>query len=460
MSGIEIAGLVFGVVPVVVEILKSYSTAKRRLATFSQHAEVACDIQLRFQVAAANFNNDCRLLLQATIAHPSEVSEMMDDPTHKSWQEQGKDIEQRLRSLMCKIQKRRNIPSACIIRKAVPRSYQQIRVASQQLGESIHDSWSCVNTSHNGHQAKLSLDAKSGHDNVQLNVVVASDVLRGLNRFIRTIPLTTMCRPSADVPIWLHIQSITSLTTYRVPKSPPPALANALCHGIRDASHVQTQTSPSKAKSKKRVQINDPKDNVRCAQSFAMLDLKTIESVCCHVRRVRSSTKLAVNDVSSTTRRRGAMPIKSLVQRFRILQQITLAHKLAEAVLQYHSTSWLPQALHLSNRFPDHNSPNTEFKQELVVLKHTFGIRNLTLAKLGLDGIPYEIIEVRKLLNEQHHSIMTLGPHYLEVVRKCIYCDFSCDDDLQGEALQSAVYTEVVCALQNMKTRWEKFFGV
>jgi hypothetical protein len=261
-----------------------------------------------------------------------------------------------------------------------------------------------------------------------------------------------------------------------------------------------------------------------------MLDLKTTDSVCCHVRRVRSSTsacqdgcvgffeiaksqpltrfmlydasKLAVNDVASANRRRGAIPIKSLVQRFRILQQITLAHKLAEAVLQYHSTFWLPQAwtlqdvayftdtsqadesdisdvldsLHLSNRFPDHNSPNMEFKQELVVLKHTFGIRNLTLAKLGvalleicsqkdlagprLDGIPHEIIEARKLLDEQHYSIMTLGPHYLEVVRKCIHCDFSCDDDLQGEALQSAVYTEVVCALQNMKTGWEKFFGV
>ncbi|EDU50522.1 hypothetical protein A1F94_007739 [Pyrenophora tritici-repentis] len=613
MSGIEIAGLVFGVVPVVVEILKSYSTAKRRLATFSQHAEVACDIQLRFQVAAANFNNDCRLLLQATIVQPSDISEMMEDPTHKSWQEQGKDIEQRLRSLMqqdyelcqniatrlrdilretrisltkledglgnakqtehefirkiwhafntsrkeneyirqldsldrwnkslsklrkqrCKIQKRRDIPSACIIRKAVPRSYQQIRVASQQLGESIHDSWSCTNTSHNGHQAKLSLDAKSGHDNVQLDVVVAC----------QPNPNLVIQNPSGDMPIWLQIRSITSLTTYRVPKSPPPALANTLCHGFRDASQVATQKLPSKAKSKKRVRINDPKDNVRCvrtpttsntkttqAQSFVMLDLKTTKSVCCHVRRVRSSTlacqdgcvgfleiaksqaltrfmfydasKLAINDVSSSTRRRGAMPIKSLVQRFRVLQQITLAHKLAEAVLQYHSTSWLPQAwtlqdvayftdssqadesdisdvlnsLHLSNRFLDHDSPNTEFKQESLVLKHTFGIRNLTLAKLGvalleictqkdiagpqLDGTPHEVIEARKLLDEQHHSIMTLGHHYLEVVRKCIHCDFSCDDDLQGEALQSAVYTEVVCALQNMKTGWKKFFGV
>jgi len=253
MSGIEIAGLVFGIVPIVVEILKSYGTAKRRLATFSRHAEVAYDIQLKFEVAAANFGNECRLLLQSTIAHPSDVSEMMEDPTHESWQEQGKEIEQRLRNLMqqdyqlcqdivtrlrdilretrnclskldnslgnakqsqhefarklwnafntarkeneylqqldsldrwnkslgklCKqrrkMQKRRNIPSACIIRKAVPRSYQQIRVASQQLGESIHDSWSCTNTSHSGHQAKLSLDAKSEHDNVQLDVVIA-----------------------------------------------------------------------------------------------------------------------------------------------------------------------------------------------------------------------------------------------------------------------------------------------
>jgi hypothetical protein len=256
MSGIEIAGLVFGVIPIVVEILKSYNTAKRRLKTFSRHVEVADDIQTRFDVASAHFNNDCRLLLQATIADPNEVpeiEEMMDDPTHKSWQEQGKYIDQQLRKLMdkdyelcgkivtrlrdilcetrnslkqledslgngkrsqheciqkichafttarkeneyirqlenldrwnnrlsklleqrCKIQKRRKVPSACIIRKAVPRRYQQIRLASQQLGQSIHDSWSCTNTSHSGHQAKLSLDAKSEHDNVQLDVVVA-----------------------------------------------------------------------------------------------------------------------------------------------------------------------------------------------------------------------------------------------------------------------------------------------
>ncbi|KAJ5059406.1 hypothetical protein J3E74DRAFT_465959 [Bipolaris maydis] len=612
MSGIEVAGLVFGVVPVVVEILKSYSTARRKLTTFSRHAEVASDIQLKFRVAAANFNNDCRMLLQATMADPSEISEMMEDPMHKNWQEQGKDIEQRLRSLMqqdyelcedivtrlrdilretreslstledglgntkqpqhefrrkiwhafnttrkeneyirqlesldkwnkslsklrkqrCKMQKRRNVPSACIIRKAVPKSYQQIRIASQQLGESIHESWSCTNTSHSGHQAKLSLDAKSGHDNVQLDVVVACQPKVDL----------AVQKPSADVPIWLQIRSITSLAPYKVPTTPRPALMSALCPGVGETLSVTTKTKSEKAKSKKRVRINDPKDDVRCvrttiksntqttqAQSFVMLDLKTTESVCCHVTRMHSSasacqdgcvgflevaksqpvmrfmfydaSKLATHDISSFARRKGAMPIKSLVQRFRMLQQLTLAHKLAEAVLQYHSTSWLPQAwtlqdvayftdpshadvndisdaldsLHLSNRFPDDTSLTTDPNHDALDLKHTFGIRNLTLAKLGvalleicaqgditgpqLNGTPWDIIAARKMLDEKHHSIQTLGPKYLEVVRKCIHCDFSCDDDLHGDALQSAVYTEVVCALQDMKSRWQAFFG-
>ncbi|EUC45205.1 hypothetical protein COCMIDRAFT_96258 [Bipolaris oryzae ATCC 44560] len=612
MSGIEVAGLVFGVVPVVVEILKSYSTARSKLTTFSRHAEVASDIQLKFRVAAANFKNDCRMLLQAAMADPSEISEMMEDPAHKNWQEQGKDIEQRLRSLMqqdyelcqeivtrlhdilretrdslskledglgntkqpqhefrkkvwhafnatrkeneyirqlesldkwnkslsklrkqrCKMQKRRNVPSACIIRKAVPKSYQQIRIASQQLGKSIHKSWSCTNTSHSGHQAKLSLDAKSGHDSVQLDVVVACQPKQGL----------IVQKPFTDMPIWLQTRSITSLTPYKVPTSPQPPLASALCHGIGETVPVATKTKSEKAKSKKRVRIDDPKDNVRCvrttitsniqttqAQSFVMLDLKTTESVCCHVTRMHSSasacqdgcvrflevaksqpvmrfmfyyaSKLATHDISSFARRKGALPIKSLVQRFRMLQQLTLAHKLTEAVLQYHSTSWLPQAwtlqdvayftdpsradvnnisdaldsLHLSNRFPDDSSLTTEPKHNALDLKHTFGVRNLTLAKLGvalleicaqreitgpqLNSTPSDIIAARKLLDEKHHSIQTLGPKYLEVVRKCIHCDFSCDDDLHGDALQSAVYTEVVCALQEMKSRWQAFFG-
>ncbi|KAF1912799.1 hypothetical protein BDU57DRAFT_589639 [Ampelomyces quisqualis] len=615
MSGIEIAGLVFGVIPLVVEILKHYSTTKSRLTTFARHAEVENEIQLGFHVAAANFNNSCRLLLQAVVTYPAEVSDMMEHPTDKRWQEQGNDIEKRLRSLMegdydlcqniitrirdilrethenlaklegglkntkhldhdltrkiwhafntsrkeneyvrqldllnkwnkalgrlrkqrCKIQKRRSVSSACIIRKAAPRSYQQIRIASQHLGDSLHDSWSCTNTSHSGHQAKLSLDAHSGLNDVQLDIVVAcrpkmNDTIARLTESWSRLP---------TVPIWLQIRSITSVPITTAPTATLPTLVDSLQSGYRGI----IESSPKNEKSKKRVRFNNPEGDgkqprrfeannaaTNQAQSFVMLNLKTTTSFCCHLSQVRSSTlacqdgcvgylevkaipttrlifydasKLAAKERHPSSPAQESTPIHSLIDRLQILQQITLAQKLAEAVLQYHSTPWLPQtwtlqdiayfkdttqpknkgildalqSLHLSNQFLDHGSLDTKASEKKSLdLKHTYGVRNLTLAKLGvalleictqkdmtvpsLGHTPYEIIEARKLIDEEDSSIMTLGNRYLEIVRKCIYCDFSCDDDLGGDALQSAVYTEVVCALQEMRRRWEKFFGI
>jgi hypothetical protein len=265
------------------------------------------------------------------------------------------------------------------------------------------------------------------------------------------------------------------------------------------------------------------------AQSFVMLDLKTTQSFCCHLSQIRSSSsacqdgcvgylevkaipttrlifydasKLAFKERHPSSPSQESTPIHNLIERLQILQQIILAQKLAEAVLQYHSTPWLPQtwtlqdvayfkdttqpkssdisvalqSLHLSNQFLDQGSLDAKTNEKSIDLKHTYGIRNLTLAKLGvalleictqkqmtvpsLGHTPYEIIEARKLVDEEDTTVMTLGKHYLEIVRKCIYCDFSCDDNLSGEALQSAVYTEVVCALQEMRSRWEKFFGI
>jgi hypothetical protein len=292
----------------------------------------------------------------------------------------------------------------------------------------------------------------------------------------------------------------------------------------------------------KRALSNRPKDPGRNRQprlanvekiyshSFVMFDLKSTDSVCCHMSSVRSSipscqdgcagylevskdapitrltfydaSKLVSGDKGLFSMSREASPIRDLIPNLRVLQQIPLAHKLAEAVLQYHSTSWLPQAwslenvsyfknisqstkddisdplksLHLSNGILDHDSLATESKEPRSSLKHTYGIRNLTLAKLGvallevggrivitrpsLDHTPHDIIRARRLLDEGHHSLMIMGPRYLEIVRKCIHCDFSCNEDLNGEGLRSAVYTEVICALEDMRSRWEKWFAI
>jgi hypothetical protein len=73
----------------------------------------------------------------------------------------------------CELLKRRDDASTCIVRKKAPESYWQIRVASQQLGASLNDFWSCTNGSHMGHQIRLSFDSKSEPGEVQLDIVVA-----------------------------------------------------------------------------------------------------------------------------------------------------------------------------------------------------------------------------------------------------------------------------------------------
>lgn len=98
MSGIEIAGLVLGIVPIVVEILKSYRTTKECLGTFRRYGEVIQDVQLRYSVAAASFTNDCQLLLKTVVDDACELPEMLKDPQHSGWQEP--QLEARFRSFL------------------------------------------------------------------------------------------------------------------------------------------------------------------------------------------------------------------------------------------------------------------------------------------------------------------------------------------------------------------------
>lgn len=87
MSGVEIAGLAIGVIPIVIEILRSYRTAKERIDSFRKHGEVVFDIQLRYRVAATSFSNDCRLLLKAVVHNAWELPAMLEDPRHDAWRD-------------------------------------------------------------------------------------------------------------------------------------------------------------------------------------------------------------------------------------------------------------------------------------------------------------------------------------------------------------------------------------
>ncbi|KAK4964283.1 hypothetical protein LTR66_012372 [Elasticomyces elasticus] len=133
-------------------------------------------------------------------------------------------------------------------------------------------------------------------------------------------------------------------------------------------------------------------------------------------------------------------------------------------------TSSEPSVLH-GPTIPLEEDASARFTKEDVSC--IYGVSNLALCNLGLSLLeigyrkpvrelralrdPHERISGRKLLNGLHTS---LGPRYQEVVRKCLQCDFGAGSDLSKETLQNAVYSEVVCPLEDMIEGFKKLLIV
>ena len=78
MSGIEIVGLAFGVVPVVVETLKSYSFVWTKLHSCRHYSQEVEGIVSRLTSARTNFNNEVQLLRQC-LQPKTQVGDLGDD---------------------------------------------------------------------------------------------------------------------------------------------------------------------------------------------------------------------------------------------------------------------------------------------------------------------------------------------------------------------------------------------
>lgn len=300
----------------------------------------------------------------------------------------------------------------------------------------------------------------------------------------------------------------------------------------------------------KRVRLNVPQDDVPVPasicdstkkskdvmsgkanlESFVTLDLKATKSICDHLSyncasapadsdpclgyledMDTASYKIMFYNASQNAHL-GAqrqvkalddLPIDGLLPNLHVLHQLTLAHKLAMATLQYHSTLWLPldwslhdiayfngnpqdslddiaqqlRSLHLSTQFPKRFATAMELSTlSPHELKRVYGIRNLPLAKLGVALLeichqktigslvprasPHDVISARELLEVGSSSLPMLGPKYLSMAQKCIDCDFACGNDLRDADLQSAVYTEVVCVLEGMIVNLRRTLGI
>lgn len=84
MSGIEVAGLAFGVLPILVEVVKSYSTVSKKLHTLRHHGKEIKSISEQLKVHNGIFLNEVRLLLRCIEAE-EEVETMLDDAADQRW---------------------------------------------------------------------------------------------------------------------------------------------------------------------------------------------------------------------------------------------------------------------------------------------------------------------------------------------------------------------------------------
>jgi hypothetical protein len=87
MSGLEIAGVALGVLPILVEVVKSYSTVSKKLRTLRHCSREVKSIWERLKVHKGIFMNEVRLLLQL-IEDEADVERMLEDTGDPRWTSQ------------------------------------------------------------------------------------------------------------------------------------------------------------------------------------------------------------------------------------------------------------------------------------------------------------------------------------------------------------------------------------
>jgi len=93
MSGIEVAGLVFGILPILIEAVKSYTDVADSLHTFRHYSKEVKSISLQLKVQNGIFLNHCRLLLRL-VEDDKGAEDMLEDGSDQRWT--SKELNDRL----------------------------------------------------------------------------------------------------------------------------------------------------------------------------------------------------------------------------------------------------------------------------------------------------------------------------------------------------------------------------
>jgi hypothetical protein len=180
-----------------------------------------------------------------------------------------------------------------------------------------------------------------------------------------------------------------------------------------------------------------------------------------------------------------------------VVDRVKIAHKLALATLQYNETPWLRNrwrledlrylgtassfnvtaldTLHFTSQISQSNNTNCQMEdiqrpKTAVVDEVRYGINNTPLFFLGialLEIAYWKPIEEKMTITDENNQVFAarrlmldrgapLGPEYQKIAQKCLECNFGFGNKLSNKSLQSAVYNDVVCQLDEMINRLEK----
>jgi len=84
----EVAGVVLGVLPLIVGTLRAYHSAHGKLYPFRDCSKALKRIQTIFDVRKQIFVNECRLLLQVVLEENVEAKNMVEDMGHGLWHDE------------------------------------------------------------------------------------------------------------------------------------------------------------------------------------------------------------------------------------------------------------------------------------------------------------------------------------------------------------------------------------
>lgn len=173
--------------------------------------------------------------------------------------------------------------------------------------------------------------------------------------------------------------------------------------------------------------------------------------------------------------------------------QLRLALKTSIALLQFNGTPWLSErwrlcdlsylgtsttlddtalkTLHLSSQISSTTGVTTAGSTMDGIDQATYavsdqvryGINNTTLFFLGvalLEIAHWKPVEQKMTTRDLNNEVFAarrlaasrapLGPQYQKIVEKCLQCNFGFGTKLSTKELQTAVYNDVVCELEDM----------